>query len=272
MEECYPPNRRRRFYLEMRDTYLCPECHKIIFANNVGRDSFACLQCGFTIPIISGVPVFTRIRENNVESGGLSERLFSNPCLYNLHVGMKTLVWKDKKIGVKKCIEGRDILDVGCGPSLENAHLEYCPKNAKSITAVDISLPFVLSVKKEMSHEHLDCAVATIDNLPFPDKSFDTTVVSFVIHHVPSPLSQIVRELSRVTKEYVIIFDHLRSSNAIASAIQTTYWNVFDGGGRYLTQKEWGEVLSSYKILKRVRTGAIFGHVVKFICAIKQKS
>ena len=42
-----------------------------------------------------------------------------------------------------------------------------------------------------------------------------------------------------------------------------------DGGCNYMTAKEWEKSLSDIKVIKRLRTGAIFGHVVKFICAVK---
>ena len=72
-------------------------------------------------------------------------------------------------------------------------------------------------------------------------------------------------ELIRVTKNHIIIYDHLLSDNKFASIIQLIYWKIMDGGCNYLTNAEWSKLLSSVSIVKRLRTGKIFGHVVKYM-------
>jgi SAM-dependent methyltransferase len=256
----------------MRNAYRCPKCKSPIFWGDTPKEGIFCSNCEFSAPIISGVPVFTSIHahENSINTAGLGEKLFSKPQLYKIFVTAKTIVWKDKEIGIDDYIKGKNILDVGCGPSLNNSWQEYRVEDANTVTAVDVSLPFVLSAKKENpDEEKFDFAVASIDNLPYPDKSFDATIVAFVIHHLPpSDMPSLIEELKRVTKNHIIIFDHVRSDNRIRNAIQSIYWKAMDGGCNYMTTDAWKESLSSLDVVRKIRTGAIFGHVVKFICSV----
>ena len=143
-------------------------------------------------------------------------------------------------------------------------HLEYAPSQTKSLTAMDVSLPFVEAAKKGNIGPHCSFVVGSIADIPFKDKSFDTTIVAFVIHHVPCDPRKIFAELQRVTRKHIVVFDHLRAEKSVHQAIQTAYWNVFDGGCNYLTPTEWADVLKPFHVVKRQVTGAIFGHVVKF--------
>ena len=147
----------------MRESYRFLKCKNIILYNNQ-KENILCPNCGFKAPIISGIPVFIPVEsiKNDVSKLGFGEKLFSNPRLYNFFVNLKSHIFPDSRIGVDDYIKGKDVLDVGCGPSLHHKYLEYLLEDAHTITAVDISLPFIMSARAEKPDEIFFFVVASV--------------------------------------------------------------------------------------------------------------
>ena len=64
--------------------------------------------------------------------------------------------------------------------------------------------------------------------IPYPDKAFDTTLIIFVLHHVPNPVASL-REVMRVTSSDIILCeDWVRSKKEmVVEAIKDTVTNCF---------------------------------------------
>jgi len=87
----------------------------------------------------------------------------------------------------------KKIVDIGCG----TGHVtDFLIKEDKDITPVDISNKSLVSSIKPIIYDG-KC-------LPFPDQSFDTSLLLMVLHHTPDP-SVVFSEAARVGKELVII-------------------------------------------------------------------
>lgn len=197
------------------------------------------------------------------------EKTFAFPELYNRLVKLKAiLAGAIPHLGTQSVVAGRHVLDVGCGPTLRAEHAEHDADSAASYTGIELSLPFLKSARKENPGEHFFFAQASIDSIPFPDKSFDTTIVSFVIHHVPGDPAKVIEELKRVTRKHLVIYDHLRSDNPLASFIQSVYWKSFDGGCNYMTRSEWQRALGSLSKTAETRNGP-FGQVLRMVLEIQ---
>jgi len=76
---------------------------------------------------------------------------------------------------------------------------------AERYDAYGIDLP--RSVNKEMQSKYdLKLSYASIENLPFPDNSFDMVVCAQVLEHLPEPvLEKGVKELARVARRWVFV-------------------------------------------------------------------
>jgi SAM-dependent methyltransferase len=199
------------------------------------------------------------------------EKTFALPSLYNYLVDLKTLLsGKIPHLGVQEVVAGQHVLDVGCGPTLEAEHAEREAGSAASYTGIELSLPFLKSVREENPGENFFFAQASINAIPFPDKSFDTTIVSFVIHHVPGDPARVIEELVRVTRRHLVIYDHLRSDGFLVSLLQSAYWNTFDGGCNYMTREQWTRALGPLRQIRETRNGP-FGQVLRMLLEIPKQ-
>ncbi len=92
-------------------------------------------------------------------------------------------------------IRDRDVLDAGCGTG------RYLPVlhgfRPRSITATDLS-PHMLERARGKA-DNVSFHVCPIDNLPFPDASFDFILCTLVLGHVRH-LSSAIDELARVLR------------------------------------------------------------------------
>jgi SAM-dependent methyltransferase len=108
----------------------------------------------------------------------------------------------DAKFYMKKRIlqsliepEVETILDVGCGNgAISN---DFC--SGRKVVACDRS-------EAALAHVSTDKVVASCDNLPFGDQSFDYVLCSEVIEHLPEDIFEnTLKELSRVTRKLLVL-------------------------------------------------------------------
>jgi SAM-dependent methyltransferase len=115
---------------------------------------------------------------------------------YDRHIGRYGPALAGALIEIAKVSAGQRALDVGCGPGALAAKL--CRLlGSGAIAAVDPSPPFV-----EACAQHLpgvDVRLASAEELPFADDSFDATLSQLVVNFMGDPAAG-VREMRRVTR------------------------------------------------------------------------
>lgn len=90
------------------------------------------------------------------------------------------------------------VLDIGCGDGSIGALLQ------QQITGLDVS-----GVETHLRPEcKIACRPYDGSSLPFPDVSFDVCLLVDVLHHT-SDVRGLLKEASRVSRQYVLIKDHL---------------------------------------------------------------
>jgi SAM-dependent methyltransferase len=87
-------------------------------------------------------------------------------------------------------------LDVGCGPGPLTSALADA-LGAERVAAVDPSEPFVRACSQRVPGA--DVRIASAEDLPFEDGTFDATLSQLVLNFLPDPATGL-REMSRVTK------------------------------------------------------------------------
>ena len=114
-------------------------------------------------------------------------------------------------------VEG-DVLEVGVGTG---NNFPYYPQGVR-LAAIDIS-PKMLARAVEKAHQlgmEADLRVMNVEEMSFPDRSFDYVVSSLVFCSVENPL-QGLREVARVMKENgeLRMLEHVRSEQPLLGRI-----------------------------------------------------
>ncbi len=250
---------------ESKINYCCVECKTLL---TFDEKIIKCSKCNIIFSqYVEGIPLFCDVDKNskNKKILGLATKLFSSPKFYDSMIRLKACISSDAHLGIDGFVNDSFVLNIGCGSNVEADNLEYDIRKIKGFHAIDSSKEFVVAAKERCSIRNAKFSIASADKLPYADKAFDVSILAFVLHHLPfSPLIAL-EEAMRVSGKYVIVYDHIKSDNFFIGSIQNIYWRIFDGGFHYLTSSQWDEVLDKFQIIKKIQTGGIGKHVIKFV-------
>jgi ubiquinone/menaquinone biosynthesis C-methylase UbiE len=94
--------------------------------------------------------------------------------------------------------EGKRVLDLGCGFGW---HCRFAIENgAKSVVGIDISEKMLNEAKNKTKSEYIQYICMPIEDIAFPDNSFDVVISSLALHYIQSfeeVLSKINKCLSK---------------------------------------------------------------------------
>jgi ubiquinone/menaquinone biosynthesis C-methylase UbiE len=133
--------------------------------------------------------------------------------LYNFIEAIPEMMFKPWRKKLLAKAQGT-ILEIGVGTGKNFPHY---PSGA-SVTGIDIAERMLGFSRKKASDLGLpfDLGEGDVQNLHFPDNSFDTVVATFVFCSVPDPV-QGLRELRRVVKPsgQILLLEHVRIDKPI---------------------------------------------------------
>lgn len=94
---------------------------------------------------------------------------------------------------------GANILELGCGTgSMWTDHLHLLSGGAR-LTLTDFSAGMLETAKANLRSDDITFQQVDIQNIPFPDASFDVVIANMMLYHVPD-LHQGLSEVRRVLK------------------------------------------------------------------------
>lgn len=111
---------------------------------------------------------------------------------------------------------GQRVIDVGCGPGALTAEL-VSRLGPEAVAAVDPSEPFVAAAQAR--NPGVDVRRASAEQLPFPDRTFDTALAQLVVHFMSDPVAGLA-EMARVTRQGGVVaacvWDHAGGHGPLA--------------------------------------------------------
>ncbi len=137
------------------------------------------------------------------------------------------------------------ILDAGCGGG---RNLHYFLRNGFRVFGVDCNpdaVEYVRRLAQTLAPEipSGNFQVAEIENLPFPDKSFDLIISNAVLHFADDErhFDRMIREMWRVLKFSGLFFARLASTISIENKVEKIAERRYflpDGSERFLVDEE----------------------------------
>jgi ubiquinone/menaquinone biosynthesis C-methylase UbiE len=110
---------------------------------------------------------------------------------------------RQRTINLAQLQPGEQVLDVGCGTGTLAIEAAHRVGLAGHVTGIDPGEQQIARarVKATQSHVDIDFLVGVIEQLPFPDQTFDVVFSTLMMHHLPAPLKrQGLAQIARVLK------------------------------------------------------------------------
>jgi len=98
---------------------------------------------------------------------------------------------------------GEQVLDVGCGTGTLVMEVARHVGTAGRVVGVDPGREQIARARLKAARRHLpiEFQIGVIEQLPFPDQTFDVVLSTLMMHHLPAPLKrQGLAEIARVLK------------------------------------------------------------------------
>ncbi len=98
---------------------------------------------------------------------------------------------------------GEHVMDVGCGTGTLAMEVQRRVGRAGRVAGVDPGQEQIASARAKAARRHMpiEFQIGGIEQLPFPDQTFDVVLSTLMMHHVPESLKrQGLAEIARVLK------------------------------------------------------------------------
>ena len=108
-----------------------------------------------------------------------------------------------KTVEFAQIAPGERILDVGCGTGDLTLRAAERAGSTGHVCGIDPGLEMIETVRRKADRAgvQVDFRVGVIEQLPYPDASFDVVLSSLMMHHLPADLKPIgLAEIRRVVK------------------------------------------------------------------------
>lgn len=112
-----------------------------------------------------------------------------------------------------------NILDVGCGTG---ALCSVLKEIGLEVTGIEPAEKMLRIAKRKTKDQAITLMQANVlEGLPFKDNAFELSIASYVAHGLkPEERKRLYKEMGRVTKEYVVIYDYNQKRSALTSFVE----------------------------------------------------
>jgi ubiquinone/menaquinone biosynthesis C-methylase UbiE len=154
---------------------------------------------------------------------------------------------------------------VGCGTGVLAILSKLRTGNKGKVYGIDIAEKMVASARKKAEKYGLeiDFRVASIDDLPFPDKHFDVVISSMMFHHLPVAIKETgLKEVRRVLKDDGrFLLSDFGAPNMFMAPLMGLFF-IWTGSLRYQLLGKLPALIrkTGFADIRLVRKGAIIKH------------
>lgn len=120
-----------------------------------------------------------------------------------LHFLGRELECREKTVDLAGVEPGHAVLDVGCGTGVLTLVAKERAGSEGEVFGIDGAPEMIEEARRKAAEEgvEVDFQVGLIEDIPFPDDTFDVVVSSLMLHHLPKDLKRRgVAEIARVLK------------------------------------------------------------------------
>jgi ubiquinone/menaquinone biosynthesis C-methylase UbiE len=110
---------------------------------------------------------------------------------------------RQRAIGLARLAPGAHVLDVGCGTGTLTLTAQSRVGRAGRVVGIDPGPEQIARARAKAARRHVpvEFQVGVIEQLPFPDQTFDVVLSSLMMHHLPAGIKrQGIAEIARVLK------------------------------------------------------------------------
>ena len=137
--------------------------------------------------------------------------------------------------------KGAKILDLGCGTGVVGKKFQDFFQG--EVLGVDV---------EDRRTEKIPFQIIDGFHLPFPDKSFDTVLIAYVLHHSRDPIF-LLKEVKRVLKDKIILFEDLPEDilSKIICHFHGLNWSRIlknQNALSFTSEKEWGKIFDDLEL------------------------
>jgi ubiquinone/menaquinone biosynthesis C-methylase UbiE len=140
-----------------------------------------------------------------------------------------------KSVELARLQPGEQALDVGCGTGTLALTVQALVGEAGRVCGIDPGAQQIARARAKAARRHapLELQIGVIEELPFPDQTFDVVFSTLMMHHLPAPLRrQGLAEIARMLKPggRLVIADFTRKQERAGRAAR------FHAGGSSLQE------------------------------------
>jgi len=191
------------------DLYVCPHCHGRLDSDQEG---FSCERCHRRYPLRDGIPDFLvgeallaakQIQQMERLMAALA-RIYETRLWYqtvlDLYAGWRvtTLAELIRLVSDMVAIDRGLVLDVACGPGTYGRRVASAERR---VYGIDLSLGMLRQGRRLSAREgrHMHFARAHVEQMPFPDRTFDAVICGGSLHLFPDT-GRALREIARTAR------------------------------------------------------------------------
>ncbi|MBI2832675.1 MAG: methyltransferase domain-containing protein [Chloroflexi bacterium] len=135
---------------------------------------------------------------------------------------------RDKVVDFANPVRGSRVLDVATGTGKQA--FAFAEKGY-DVTGVDLSEAMLRVAKKNNKYSNARFQVADATKLPFEDRTFDISCISFALHDMPSTIQEkVLKEIGRVTnlEGTIVIVDYALPKNKMGRFLVYRFVRLYE--------------------------------------------